>query len=114
MVDYTGESREIRSEGNTLIGVLGIAMALVFFVLAIQFNSFRDPLIILLGSIPLALFAALSITFSNLTTINIYSQVGLITLGGLVAKNAILIVEFANQAQRDGLDKLDAIRAASA
>jgi len=114
VVDYTGESREIRSEGNTLIGVLGIAMALVFFVLAIQFNSFRDPLIILLGSIPLALFAALSITFSNLTTINIYSQVGLITLAGLVAKNAILIVEFANQAQRDGLAKLDAIRAASA
>jgi len=114
VVDYTGESREIRSEGNTLLGVLAIAMALVFFVLSIQFNSFRDPLIILLGSIPLALFAALVITFSNLTTINIYSQVGLITLAGLVAKNAILIVEFANQAQRDGLAKLDAIRAASA
>ena len=113
VLDYTGESREIRSEGNTLIGVLGIAMALVFFVLAIQFNSFRDPLIILLGSIPLALFAALVITFTNLTTINIYSQVGLITLAGLVAKNAILIVEFANQAQRDGMDKLSAIRAAS-
>lgn len=114
VVDYTGESREIRSEGNTLLGVLAIAMALVFFVLSIQFNSFRDPLIILLGSIPLALFAALVITFTNLTTINIYSQVGLITLAGLVAKNAILIVEFANQAQRDGLAKLDAIRAASA
>ncbi len=113
VVDYTGESREIRSEGNTLLGVLAIAMALVFFVLAIQFNSFRDPLIILLGSIPLALFAALVITFSNLTTINIYSQVGLITLAGLVAKNAILIVEFANQAQEDGLAKLDAIREAS-
>ena len=113
VIDYTGESREIRSEGNTLLGVLGIAMALVFFVLAIQFNSFRDPLIILLGSIPLALFAALVITFTNLTTINIYSQVGLITLAGLVAKNAILIVEFANQAQRDGLNKIDAIRAAS-
>lgn len=113
VLDYTGESREIRSEGNTLIGALGIAMALVFFVLAVQFNSFRDPLIILLGSIPLALFAALVITFSNLTTINIYSQVGLITLAGLVAKNAILIVEFANQAQEDGLNKLDAIREAS-
>jgi len=114
VLDYTGESREIRQEGNTLLGVLGIAMILVFFVLAIQFNSFRDPLIILLGSIPLALFAALAITFTNLTTINIYSQVGLITLAGLVAKNAILIVEFANQAQREGLGKLDAIRAASA
>ena len=86
VLDYTGESREIRSEGNTLLGVLALAMALVFFVLSIQFNSFRDPLIILLGSIPLALFAALVITFSNLTTINIYSQVGLITLAGLVAK----------------------------
>ena len=113
MLDYTGESREIRSEGNTLLGVLGVAMALVFFVLAIQFNSFRDPLIILLGSIPLALFAALVITFVNLTTVNIYSQVGLITLAGLVSKNAILIVEFANQAQREGLEKLAAIRAAS-
>ncbi|MCH1491352.1 MAG: efflux RND transporter permease subunit [Luminiphilus sp.] len=113
ILDYTGESREIRSEGNTLLGVLGIAMALVFFVLAVQFNSFRDPLIILLGSIPLALFAALVITFVNLTTVNIYSQVGLITLAGLVSKNAILIVEFANQAQREGLDKLAAIRAAS-
>jgi multidrug efflux pump len=114
VLDYTGESREIRSEGNTLLGVLAIAMALVFFVLAIQFNSFRDPLIILLGSIPLALFSALVITFTGLTTINIYSQVGLITLAGLVTKNAILIVEFANQAQRDGLSKLDAIRSASA
>ncbi len=113
VLDYTGESREIRSEGNTMIGVLGIAMVLVFFVLAIQFNSFRDPLIILLGSIPLALFAALVITFVDLTTINIYSQVGLITLAGLVAKNAILIVEFANQAQREGLDKIAAIREAS-
>lgn len=113
MLDYTGESRELRSEGNTLLGVLLAAMALVFFVLAIQFNSFRDPLIILLGSIPLALFAALSITFVDLTTVNIYSQVGLITLAGLVAKNAILIVEFANQAQREGLDKIAAIRAAS-
>jgi multidrug efflux pump len=113
VIDYTGESREIRSEGNTMLGVLGIAMILVFFVLAVQFNSFRDPLIILLGSIPLALFAALAITFMDLTTINIYSQVGLITLAGLVAKNAILIVEFANQAQRDGLDKLSAIREAS-
>ena len=113
VIDYTGESREIRSEGNTMLGVLGIAMILVFFVLAVQFNSFRDPFIILLGSIPLALFAALVITFVDLTTINIYSQVGLVTLAGLVAKNAILIVEFANQAQRDGLDKLAAIREAS-
>lgn len=113
IVDYTGESRELRSGGNTLISVLLISMVLVFFVLAIQFNSFRDPLIILMGSIPLALFAALVITFTGLSTINIYSQVGLITLVGLVTKNAILIVEFANQAQQDGLDKISAIQSAA-
>lgn len=114
VVDYTGESRELRSGGNTMMGVLGVAMVLVFFVLAIQFNSFRDPLIILLGSIPLALFAALVITFIGLSTINIYSQVGLVTLVGLVAKNAILIVEFANQAQEEGLNKIAAIKSATA
>jgi multidrug efflux pump len=114
VVDYTGESREIRAGGNSLLTVLGAAMVLVFFVLAIQFNSFRDPLIILLGSIPLALFAALVITFSGVSTINIYSQVGLITLAGLVAKNAILIVEFANHAQAEGRTKVEAIKAAAA
>jgi len=113
VVDYIGESREIRSEGNTLIGVLCISLVLVFLVLAVQFNSFRDPLIILAGSIPLALFAAMTITFLGLSTINIYSQVGLITLVGLVAKNAILIVEFANQAQREGLSRIDAIKSAA-
>ena len=110
VLDYLGESRELRSEGNTMTGVLGIATALVFFVLAIQFNSFRDPLIILLGSIPLALFAALTITFLNFSTINIFSQVGLVTLVGLVTKNAILIVDFANRERMAGVEKLDAIR----
>ena len=110
VLDYLGESRELRSEGNTMTGVLGIATVLVFLVLAIQFNSFRDPLIILLGSIPLALFAALTITFLNFSTINIFSQVGLITLVGLVTKNAILIVDFANHERIAGVQKLDAIR----
>ena len=113
VLDYIGESREIRREGNTMIGVLGASLIMVFLVLALQFDSFRDPLIILLGSAPLALFAAMVITFTGFTTINIYSQVGLITLVGLISKNAILIVEFANQAQLEGLSKLDAIRAAS-
>ena len=112
-LDYTGESREIRREGNTMVGVLGASLVMVFLVLALQFNSFRDPLIILLGSAPLALFAAMVITFTGFTTINIYSQVGLITLVGLISKNAILIVEFANQAQMEGLSKLEAIRAGS-
>ena len=110
VLDYLGESRELRREGNTMTGVLGIATVLVFFVLAVQFNSFRDPLIILLGSIPLALFAALTITFLNFSTINIFSQVGLVTLVGLVTKNAILIVDFANQERVAGVAKFDAIR----
>ena len=112
-LDYTGESREIRREGNTMVGVLGASLVMVFLVLALQFNSFRDPLIILLGSAPLALFAAMVITFTGFTTINIYSQVGLITLVGLISKNAILIVEFANQAQMESLSKLEAIKAGS-
>ncbi len=112
-IDYAGESRQLRTEGNTLMGVLGMALVFVFFVLAIQFNSFRDPLVILLGSVPLAIFSALVITFVDLTTINIFSQVGLITLAGLIAKNAILIVEFANQQQLQGQSKLDAIINAS-
>lgn len=112
-IDYAGESRQLRTEGNTLMGVLGMAIIFVFFVLAIQFNSFRDPLVILMGSVPLALFSALIITFVDFTTINIYSQVGLITLAGLIAKNAILIVEFANQQQLLGFSKLEAIVKAS-
>ncbi len=113
-VDYVGESRQIRAEGNTLTGVLGVALVVVFLVLAVQFNSFRDPFIVLLGSVPLAFSGALLFTFLGLTTINIYSQVGLITLVGLVSKNAILIVEFANHLQRAGLTRLDAIKEGAA
>lgn len=109
-VDYAGESRQLRQEGNTLVGVLGVSLAFVFMALAVQFNSFRDPLVVLLGSVPLALSGALVFTFLDLTTINIYSQVGFITLVGLISKNAILIVEFARQLQEDGRSKLDAIR----
>lgn len=112
-IDYAGESRQIRLEGNTLEGVLLIALIFVFLVLAVQFNSFRDPLVVLLGSVPLALSGALLFSFLNFTTINIYSQVGFITLVGLVAKNGILIVEFANHMQRQGMDKLNAIKSAA-
>ncbi len=112
-IDYAGESRQIRLEGNTLEGVLVVALVFVFFVLAIQFNSLRDPLVVLLGSVPLALSGAMMFSFLDFTTINIYSQVGFITLVGLVAKNGILIVEFANYMQRQGLDKLNAIRRAA-
>jgi multidrug efflux pump len=86
---------------------------LIYLVLAAQFKSFRDPLIVLLGSVPLAISGALVFSFLDLTTINIYSQVGLITLVGLIAKNGILIVEFANTLQVRGLTKAAALREAS-
>lgn len=112
-IDYAGESRQIRLEGNTLEGVLLVALVFVFLVLAVQFNSFRDPLVVLLGSVPLALAGAMMFAFLDFTTINIYSQVGFITLVGLIAKNGILIVEFANHMQKKGYAKLDAIQLAA-
>ena len=81
-LDYAGESRQIRQEGQALTTTLGFALILIYLVLAAQFHSFRDPLIVLLGSVPLAISGALVFTFTELTTINIYSQVGLITLVG--------------------------------
>lgn len=113
-VDYAGESRQLRKEGNTMLGVLGVALIIVYFLLTIQFNSFRDPLVVLLGCAPLALAGALMLPFVSLTTINIYSQIGLVTLIGLIAKNGILIVEFANQLQLSGSNKLDAVKEAAA
>jgi multidrug efflux pump len=113
VMDYAGESRQIRREGAALTVTLGFAVILIYLVLAAQFKSFRDPLIVLLGSVPLAISGALLFSFLDLTTINIYSQVGLITLVGLIAKNGILIVEFANRLQEEGLAKLAAIREAS-
>jgi multidrug efflux pump len=113
VLDYAGESRQIRREGSALTVTLGFALVLIYLVLAAQFHSFRDPLIVLLGSVPLAISGALVFTFLDLTTINIYSQVGLITLVGLIAKNGILIVEFANTLQARGLSKLAALREAA-
>jgi len=111
--DYAGESRQIRREGSALTTTLGFAVLLIYLVLAAQFQSFRDPLIVLLGSVPLAISGALVFSFLDLTTLNIYSQVGLITLVGLIAKNGILIVQFANTLQQRGLSKLLALREAS-
>src|SRR6185295_3179921 len=112
-LDYAGESRQIRQESKALTTTLGFAVLLIYLVLAAQFRSFRDPLIVLLGSVPLAISGALVFTFLDLTTINIYSQVGLITLVGLIAKNGILIVQFANTLQERGLEKAEAIREAA-
>src|SRR5262249_39930332 len=122
-VDYTGESRQLRTEGQRFLPAFALAVVIIFLVLAAQFNSFRDPFIILLGSVPLAMFGALILTFLKMpnpnmafftdrwtTTLNVYSQIGLVTLIGLVSKNGILIVNFANQAQRTGLNKLDAVK----
>jgi multidrug efflux pump len=124
VLDYTGESRQYHAEGSTFLGVFLLSVVLIFLVLAAQFNSFRDPLIILLGSVPLALFGALLFTVLKMpfgtfftdgwtTTLNIYSKVGLVTLVGLVSKNGILIVQFANELQRQGLGKLEAIAQAA-
>jgi multidrug efflux pump len=126
VIDYTGESRQLRTEGNKFLPAFTLAIILIFLVLAAQFNSFRDPFVILAGSVPLAMFGALLFTFLKIpdpntpfwthgwtTTLNIYSQVGLVTLVGLVSKNGILIVEFANKLQLQGLTKLEAVRQAA-
>ena len=108
-IDYAGEARQLRVEGNNLNTTLILSFILIFLVLAAQFESFRDPFIILLGSVPLALSGSLLFSFLGFTTLNIYSQIGLITLVGLVSKNGILIVEFANKLQESGTTKLKAV-----
>jgi multidrug efflux pump len=108
-IDYAGESRQLRVEGSKFLGTFLLSGILIYLVLAAQFESFRDPFIILAGSVPLAISGALFFSFLGFTTLNIYSEVGLITLVGLISKNGILIVEFANHLQETGMDKLSAV-----
>ena len=108
-IDYKGSSRQLRTEGNAFVPTMVLSLIVIYLVLAAQFESFRDPFIILIGSVPLALVGALTFCFLGNTSINIYSQVGLITLTGLVSKNGILIVEWANRLQEQGLDKFGAL-----
>lgn len=108
----TGESKEYRESSSSLMFAFILALVLIYLILAAQFESFKDPFVIML-TVPLAVSGALIFMHFNGQTMNIYSQIGIIMLIGLVAKNGILIVEFANQKQEIGIDKLTAIREAS-
>ncbi len=111
-VDYGGESREFMQEGQALVFTFFFAILIIFLVLAAQFESFRDPIIILI-SVPMSLAGALIFLNLGFATVNIYTQVGLVTLIGLISKHGILIVAFANQLQRTGLSKRQAVEEAA-
>jgi len=108
----TGESKDFRESSNSLLFAFGLALLLIYLILAAQFESFKDPLIVMI-TVPLAVFGALVFLRGGGQTMNIFSEIGIIMLIGLVAKNGILIVEFANQKQEAGIDKFTAIRDAS-
>ena len=107
-----GDSKEFRESSSSLMFAFLLAILLIYLILAAQFESFKDPLVIML-TVPLAIAGALVFMAANGQTMNIFSQIGIIMLIGLVAKNGILIVEFANQKQEAGIDKLHAIEEAS-
>ncbi|MBA6363391.1 efflux RND transporter permease subunit [Colwellia sp. BRX8-4] len=111
--DFKGESRQFENSGSALIVTFFISLLVIYLVLAAQFESWRDPLIILV-SVPMSIAGAMAFIMLGFASMNIYTQVGLITLIGVVAKNGILIVEFANTLQQRGRDKRDAVIEAAA
>jgi len=112
--DYAGDSRQFAQQGSGLVITFFLSLLVIYLVLAAQFESWRDPLIILI-SVPLSIAGAMVFITLGIASINIYTQVGLITLIGVVAKNGILIVEFANQLQiKEGLSKREAVEKAAA
>jgi multidrug efflux pump len=111
--DFKGESRQLENSGSALIVTFFLSLLVIYLVLAAQFESWRDPLIILV-SVPMSIAGAMAFIMLGATSMNIYTQVGLITLIGVVAKNGILIVEFANTLQERGRNKRDAVIEASA
>ena len=111
-LDYGGESRQFMQESGGFLATLGFAIIIIFLVLAAQFESFRDPLVVMM-SVPMAIFGAVVFLFLGFATLNVYTQVGLVTLVGLIAKHGILIVQFANEQQLAGKSKRDAIEAAA-
>ncbi|MBE2215859.1 MAG: efflux RND transporter permease subunit [Opitutaceae bacterium] len=111
-VEYKGESRQFVQEGSSLLATFALALVVIFLVLAAQYESFRDPFIIMM-SVPLSIAGAMVFLFFGFATLNIYTQVGLITLVGLITKHGILIVDFANRMQEQGMSKREAIEHAA-
>lgn len=111
-VDYGGQSRQYVQESSSFVYTFAFAVIIIFLVLAAQFESFRDPLIVMM-SVPMAIFGAMVFIFLGAASLNIYSKVGLVTLIGLIAKHGILIVQFANDEQRAGKNRLDAVLSAA-
>ena len=107
-----GDSKDFRESASSLMFAFILALVLIYLILAAQFESFKDPMVIML-TVPLAITGALIFMYFGDITMNIFSQIGIIMLIGLVAKNGILIVEFANQKQHGGIDKMQAVREAA-